>query len=171
MEILHHPSASIAIGEWGAPIWPSGVSGSISHSQGKCARLVVADDATLVGIDIEKVPAGASLQAILQEALNAEERDRIFRQTMFDAPILAALIFSAKETLYKALYPIVLEFLRFDAVVFNGIRGDETLSLSMVHALHDAIPRNQEILIQFEIGGEFVKTWAIIERGTLHSFR
>lgn len=171
LEILHHASAPIAIGDWGSPVWPAGVSGSISHSQGKCACLVIAGDAKLIGIDIEKIPTGASLQAILQEALNGEERDRILRQTTFDAATLATLVFSAKETLYKALFPVVLGFFGFDAAVFNGICGDNTLSLSIVHALHDAIPRNQEILIQFAIDGEFVRTWAILERGTLHSCR
>ncbi|MEX2694791.1 hypothetical protein [Rhizobium mongolense] len=51
LERLHQPSASIAIGKWG--------SGSISHSYGKCVCLVVADEARLVGIDVEKVPTGA----------------------------------------------------------------------------------------------------------------
>lgn len=81
LERLHQPSASIAIGKWG--------SGSISHSYGKCVCLVVADEARLVGIDVEKVPTGASLEAILQEALDAGERDRVFQKTTFDAAILA----------------------------------------------------------------------------------
>ncbi len=171
LERLQHAGAPITIGDWGSPVWPAGICGSISHSQGKCACLVIAGDDKLVGIDIERIPTGASLQAILQEALNAEERNRVLRQATFDAGTLATLIFSAEETLYKALHPVVLEFFGFDAAVFNGIYGDTVLSLSVVHALHAAIPLNQEILIQFAIDGEFVRTWAILERGSLHSFR
>ncbi|SCW50097.1 4'-phosphopantetheinyl transferase superfamily protein [Rhizobium mongolense subsp. loessense] len=117
------------------------------------------------------MPTGAALEAILREALDAGERDRVFQQTTFDAAILATLIFSAKETLYKALYPVVLEFFGLDAAMFNGICGDNILSLSIVRSLHDSIPRDNEILIQFEIDGEFVRTWAILERDTLHSLR
>lgn len=167
LAMLHHPRVSIGIGEWGSPIWPRGISGSISHSNGKCVCLVVSDEARLVGIDIEKVPIGASLEAILQEALNAEERTRIFQQTMMDAAVLATLIFSAKETIFKALHPIVLQFFGFDAAIFNGVHGDHTLSLSITHSLHPGIPQNKEILIDFEIDGEFVRTWTVLDRKTL----
>lgn len=171
MERLHHGGAMVGIGEWGAPIWPAGISGSISHSQGKCACLVVANDTTLVGLDVEKLPTRASLQAIFCQALNAEERDRIFQQTVLDAAILATLIFSAKETIYKALYPVVMDFFGFDAVVFNGICGNNMLSLSVVHGLHGTIPLDQEIFVRFEVNGKFVRTWTILERGTLNPFR
>ena len=164
LERLHRAYVPIAIGEWGYPVWPRGISGSISHSHGKCACLVVADEAKLVGIDIEKVSTGASLEAILQEALNLEERQRVFEQTAFDAAVLATLIFSAKETVYKTLYPLVRTFFGFEAAVFNGIRGNNIASLSIAHSLHDAVPHGKEISIQFEIDGEFVKTWSILER-------
>jgi len=167
LERLPHPRASIAIGEWGSPLWPKGITGSISHSNGKCVCLVVCDAARLVGIDIEKVPTAASLKAILQEALNAEERDRILQQTTMDAAVLATLTFSAKETIFKALHPVVLQFFGFDAAIFNGVHGGHTLSFSIAYALHPDIPQNKEILIDFEVDGEFVRTWTVLDRHTL----
>jgi len=169
LDRLHHAKASITIGEQGAPAWPHGISGSISHSHGKCNCLVVAGENQLVGIDVEKVAAGASLDAILKEALSLEERARVLQHTTFDAAILATLIFSAKETIFKTLHPIVLQFFGFDAAIFNGIFDDSILSFSIVNSLHQCIPANKEMLIQFEIDGEFVKTWTILERHTLET--
>lgn len=161
---LHHAKASIAIGSQGAPVWPSGVSGSISHSHGRCICLVVADENKLIGIDVEKIATGAAFEAILEQALNPLERERVFQQTAFDASILATLIFSAKETIFKALHPVVLQFFGFEAAVFNGIYDDNILSLSIVEPLHDDIPLGKEILVHFQVDGEFVTTWTMLER-------
>ncbi|MBO0132034.1 4'-phosphopantetheinyl transferase family protein [Agrobacterium burrii] len=167
LEKLNRPRATIAIGDAGSPVWPKGISGSISHSNGKCVCLVASEETRLVGIDIEKMLTGASLKAVLQEALNAEERDRVCQQKTIDPAVLATLIFSAKETLFKALHPIVKSFFGFDAAIFNGVYGDHALSLSIVHSLHPSVPSNKEILIDFDIDGEFVKTWMMLDRHTL----
>ncbi|APO76912.1 4'-phosphopantetheinyl transferase protein (plasmid) [Rhizobium etli 8C-3] len=167
LDRLLDTGVSIAIGEQGSPVWPGGVSGSISHSHGKCLCLVLAGEERLIGIDVEKVATGASLEAILKEALAPQERDRVFQQTRFDPAVLATLIFSAKETIFKALHPVVLQFFGFDAAVFNSIHSDQKLSLSIVHSLHPGIPQNKEILIDFDIDGEFVRTWTMLDRQTL----
>ena len=120
---------------------------------------------------MEKVATGASLEAILKEALAPQERDRVFQETRFDPAVLATLIFSAKETIFKALHRVVLQFFGFDAAVFNCIHSDQKLSLSIVHSLHPDIPQNKEILIDFEIDGEFVRTWTMLDRQTLAALR
>lgn len=164
---LHRAYASIAIGDQGSPVWPSGISGSISHSHGKCICLVIADDHKLVGIDVEKLATGASVGAILKEALSPEERHRLVQQTTFDADVLATLIFSAKETIFKTLHPVVRQFFGFDAAVFNGIRDGNHLSFSIVYSLNECIPQNTEMLIDFKFDGEFATTWTIVDRKTL----
>ncbi|WP_246704201.1 4'-phosphopantetheinyl transferase superfamily protein [Rhizobium sp. P38BS-XIX] len=163
LEKLHRPRASIAIGEQGAPLWPRGISGSISHSHGKCACLVIAGSDMLVGLDVEKIAGGAALDAILKEALSPEERARVLQQTMLDAATLATLIFSAKETIFKTLHPVVRQFFGFEAARFNGVCDEKNLSFSIVQPLHPCIPENKEILIQFEIDDGFVRTWAILD--------
>lgn len=164
LEKLHRPRASIAIGEQGAPLWPSGVSGSISHSHGKCACLVIAGSDMLVGLDVEKIADGAALDAILKEALSPEERARVLQQTTLDAATLATLIFSAKETIFKTFHPVVRQFFGFEAARFNGVCDETCLSFSIVQSLHPCIPENKEIVIQFEIVDGFVRTWAILDR-------
>ncbi len=167
LECLRRGNVPIAIGDQGAPVWPIGISGSISHSHGKCVCLLVADENRLVGIDVEKVATGAALDAILKEALSAEERNRVLRQTRFDATLLATLIFSAKETIFKALHPVVRQFFGFDAAIFNGIGDDDRLRFSIVQSLDECMPKNAEIRIDFETGGGFARTWAILDRHML----
>lgn len=84
-----------------APLWPAGVSGSISHSAG--AAIAVVGDSTrhpLLGVDIE--PAEPLPVALIVEICRPEE---IADRPAGDRPMLARRLFSAKEALYKAQYP------------------------------------------------------------------
>jgi len=156
--------SSVGIGERGAPLWPKGSVGSISHSHGRCACLVARGENMLIGIDVEKVATGNSLEAIMKEALSARECNRLAHQTCLDQAILATTIFSAKETIFKALYPVVQGFFGFDAVSFNGIEDEDTLSFSTEQTLHPTIPIDTKMLIKFETDNEFTRTWTIIDR-------
>ncbi len=118
----------------------------------------------LIGIDVEKIATSGSLEAIMKEALSASECNRLAHQTCLDHAILATTIFSAKETIFKALYPVVQDFFGFDAVSFNGIEDEDTLSFSMAQTLHPTIPIDTKMLIKFETDNEFTRTWTIVDR-------
>jgi enterobactin synthetase component D / holo-[acyl-carrier protein] synthase len=115
---LGEPPQAIPCGLRGAPQWPPGLVGSITHCDGyrACAVARATDIATL-GIDAERnepLPVG-----VLADVALPPEREAL-RSLMREAPGVRwdRLLFSAKEAVYKAWFPLTGRWLGFeDAVV------------------------------------------------------
>lgn len=91
-----------------APIWPEGMSGSISHTRSLCVA-VVTRGAASIGIDLEEAtPLNPQL---IPTICTPEEQMQIAGD---DMALRAKLIFSAKEAAYKAQYPLTKTLLGFD---------------------------------------------------------
>ena len=105
----------IGIGESGAPLWPADVVGSISHTRGGAWACVGLRPAwSMVGIDSEWLADADAVRSIVELCCTAEERRRWFPRA--PDPLLATLLFSAKESVYKAIHPLVRRFVEFDEV-------------------------------------------------------
>ncbi|GGZ38845.1 4'-phosphopantetheinyl transferase family protein [Streptomyces poonensis] len=113
MEKLGVPAQAILPGERGAPVWPAGLTGSMTHCEGYCAAaLVRAADLASLGIDAEPhAPLPEGVQEAI--ALPAEE-DRLRRLTAGRPGVhWDRLLFSAKESVYKAWFPLTGKWLDF----------------------------------------------------------
>ncbi|MEU3840351.1 4'-phosphopantetheinyl transferase superfamily protein [Streptomyces sp. NPDC028635] len=100
-------------GERGAPRWPRGVTGSMTHCEGyAAAALVAATDLASLGIDAE--PHGPLPDGVLDAVSLPAERLRL-AELAGALPGLHAdrLLFSAKESVYKAWYPLTGRWLDF----------------------------------------------------------
>ncbi len=161
LQLLRQPTTSIAIGRHRSPVWPRGLSGSISHTEGRCISVLVLDENAKVGVDIEKIASGGSLEAILERTLETVERDLIADQNVFDVNLLASIAFSAKETLFKALYPIVGDYFDFCAAHLVSVNSRNELCLQLTRALHMSLPADSRFLVRFSIAESFVRTWLI----------
>lgn len=97
-----------ALGDDRAPLWPDGVSGSISHSHGLAAALV-ADQRQWrgLGLDLEEPLATPRALKLAAEILTPEELRRLAAFTPEQQAARITLTFSIKESLFKALYPLV----------------------------------------------------------------
>jgi len=97
------------------PRWPAGLVGSITHTHGWCAAAVArAAHFDALGTDVE---AATPLDAALWERIcRPEERQLLEGQAEPRAGLVAKAFFSAKESIYKALYPRVRVFLDFQAM-------------------------------------------------------
>jgi 4'-phosphopantetheinyl transferase EntD len=97
------------------PRWPDGILGSITHCNSLCAvALGKAGEVMAIGIDVEQaepLPAEAEALAILPE-----ERLLIKKLPESIQALATRLIFSAKESAYKAIYPETQIFLEFSEV-------------------------------------------------------
>lgn len=101
-----------------APVWPEGLRGSITHAGGLCLAAVT-DDPRIeaLGLDLEvdeSLPDGVAAEVLLP----------------VEAGMPGRVVFSAKETVFKALYPTVGAVFGFEAVrvLVEGDRfGAETL--------------------------------------------
>ncbi|MEO8225499.1 MAG: 4'-phosphopantetheinyl transferase superfamily protein [Gammaproteobacteria bacterium] len=103
----------VAVSPARAPLWPTGVVGSISHT-GELALAVAAraNDVRSIGIDIEPaVPLDAEL---LHRVCLPAEVARLGDPPR--AATRAKLTFSAKESTYKCLAPLTGIFLEFEDV-------------------------------------------------------
>ncbi len=103
--------APLLPGPGGAPIWPSGVAGSMTHCAGYRAAAVV-DRSRLSSIGIDAEPDEPLPDGVRQLIARPEELRRF---SDLDAPG-DRLLFSAKEAVYKAWYPLTRRWLDFDEV-------------------------------------------------------
>jgi enterobactin synthetase component D / holo-[acyl-carrier protein] synthase len=106
------PAAPILTGPRREPLWPAGVRGSITHCAGyRAAAVARQTDLAAVGIDAEPnapLPAG-----VWDSVTVAEERAELAR--LETGPVhWDRLLFSAKESVYKAWFPLTGRWLGFD---------------------------------------------------------
>jgi len=109
---LGHRPAPILVagGRW--PVWPAGIVGSISHCATFCgATVAVARDVIALGFDVEEdVSLAAELIPII---CSPEELEFAVSNTIWPAKRVAKLIFSIKESVFKAYHPPTASFLDF----------------------------------------------------------
>ncbi|GAA2239723.1 4'-phosphopantetheinyl transferase family protein [Streptomyces indiaensis] len=113
MEKLGVPPQPILPGERGAPGWPAGLAGSMTHCDGYCAAaLVRATDLASLGIDAEV--HGPLPEGVLPSVSLPAEADRLRRLAAGHPDIhWDRLLFSAKESVYKAWFPLTGKWLDF----------------------------------------------------------
>lgn len=105
-------------GDGGAPRWPPGIVGSITHCDGYRAAVVgrITELAT-VGIDAE--PDLPLEDGVLSLIARPDEVDRVGELTRLSpgGPSWDRLLFCAKEAVYKAWFPLTRQWLGFEEVV------------------------------------------------------
>jgi 4'-phosphopantetheinyl transferase EntD len=99
-----------------APIWPDGVVGSITHTGDFAAAAVAwAADIAALGIDSEQIIDPAAARDIADICMVDEA-------TLFKAAHgrsfceFCTFVFSAKEAVFKCLFPLTRKFLEFSDV-------------------------------------------------------
>ena len=141
-----------------APVWPDGLTGSISHARGRCACLLSQNTSKSVGIDTEAIAQGKSLAAILSETLT--EKDRVtITQGPLPPSVNATLAFSAKEALFKALYPQVGHYFGFTTAELTDPPADHRLVLTLTADLTPHLTKGQSFTCHFRITETHVLTW------------
>jgi 4'-phosphopantetheinyl transferase EntD len=106
--------APILAGDRGAPLWPPGFVGSITHCSGyRAAAVAAACDARAIGVDAE--PDDALPDGVLSTVALPGERARL-RDLALAAPGVSwdRLLFCAKEATYKAWFPLTGRWLGFE---------------------------------------------------------
>lgn len=114
-------------GERGMPVFPSGVTGSLTHTEGYRAALVGRSSRwRSLGIDAE--PADWLPEGVINAVARPEEQRRLRRLAREEGiDYLDKVLFSAKESTYKAWFPLTHRFLDFDQADID-IRPDGTFT-------------------------------------------
>ena len=126
---IAHPLVSpannqVLTGKHREPIWPKSVVGSISHSQQTSIAAVSKQHQTKIGlgVDVQSIIDAETRAKIAPSILTLH--DEVFIKQGADclsAPVLFTLIYSAKESFFKALFNTVGEYFDFDAVSIINI--------------------------------------------------
>lgn len=107
---LGAPVVALLPGESGRPGWPAGVTGSMTHCSGYRAAAVT-HAAAYAGLGIDAEPHEALPEEVVEMVTRPEERDWISRA---DSEIhWGRVIFSIKESIFKAWNPATLRWLDF----------------------------------------------------------
>lgn len=123
-------AGDVAADEDDVPQWPEGVVGSISHGAGfGFAAVAPADRYRGLGVDVERVVSPEQAARLGARVLN--DREMSLRQGnaggLTEAEMFT-LAFSAKESAYKALFPLYRQVLGFSDVELecrDGVAGTD----------------------------------------------
>jgi 4'-phosphopantetheinyl transferase EntD len=118
LAVLGHPPVPIPRGRRGAPGWPAGVVGSITHCAGYRAAAVTTGVPVSIGIDAE--PHQALPDGVKDLVTSAGERMLLTRLSAGEPDVSwDRLLFSAKESIFKAWYPLTRRELDFTEAVLH----------------------------------------------------
>lgn len=106
---------AIARGPHREPLWPAGSTGSISHTRTLAAAIAARTDHNRsVGLDIED--KAAVDDTLLGTLFAGAEYRRIAALPANDRGLAATLAFSAKESVYKCVHPLLGRFIDYPEV-------------------------------------------------------
>lgn len=126
------PPKPILRDENGAPIWPEGILGSISHTRGLTVAIVVAEKLGKgVGVDAEYI-RGRFPPDVFATIGTAREKDLISRHPEPTRDRLRYAIFSAKESVFKCLYGAFKERWPLEAIDIHVDAGLNSFTTSPV---------------------------------------
>ena len=135
-----------------SPIWPAGISGSITHGKGWAAAVVARqEDCRGLGLDQESLLSVERATRLAGEILTEAELQRMDPQQT--GPVVT-LTFSLKESLFKALYPIVLQRFYFEHAEVLEWSADGYARLRLLTDLSPQWHHGRELEAQFCLQGE-----------------
>ncbi len=156
LDRLGWPKTAIPIGEGRAPVWPDGIAGSITHVIGFAAAIVSADSACRgLGIDVERVMDDAHARPLMRQV--ATDREWALLADRFAAGRGFAILFSAKEALYKAIYPSLQQFVGFTEATCIGL-DDRTLQFTLTSDIRDRLRKADAISVRYLLEEQHVHT-------------
>ena len=147
----------VAVGTHREPRWPTGFLGSITHSGLYAAAIACpAPGIAGVGIDIETIIKPEARQAMMDMVVNAAEAEYLRRRAGavgFDC--LLTLVFSAKESFFKAAFPQVNAYFDFDAVeVFEIDLARQVVRFRCTQSLCPGLRQGQAHHAHFDFIGD-----------------
>ena len=120
------PAVDIGTGAERQPLWPAGSIGSITHNSRRAGAVALPEGPWHgVGIDVESIATPDVQDSIAALAVDADELRRLAaHEHMLQRAALLPLVFSAKESFYKAAYGAVGRFFDFSAIRLTAIGAD-----------------------------------------------
>jgi enterobactin synthetase component D len=146
-----------------APRWPAGFVGSITHADGFAwAAAARAGDALGVGIDAENAPRRDRLQALRARVVADGDSPP---PPAGDEATHLALLFSAKESVFKCLHPIVGITFWYEAAAVRFDHEARAFRVTLRADLGAGFARGTTIDGVFDVAGARALTAIVLGRG------
>ncbi|MCX4744998.1 4'-phosphopantetheinyl transferase superfamily protein [Kitasatospora sp. NBC_01287] len=158
------PPAPVPRGPHGAPRWPAGLVGSLTHCEGYRAA-VLARGAELAAVGIDAEPHRALPPGVLDAVASPAERAAL-ADLRRASPVVHwdRLLFSAKESVYKAWYPLTGQRLDFaDAEIAFALDGGWTAAVVPVSTPVSAPVSTPALAGRWLTGGGLLLTAVAVE--------
>lgn len=128
------------------PVWPDGWVGSISHSRFGAVAVAARSSPSCraLGVDMEPLVCATLAAEIEATVANPVELTLL---AALPQDLRVTLLFSAKEALYKALYPMVRSFQDFGAAQVCGLDGNR-LRLRLCRPWGPGLPEGFEVTVR-----------------------
>ncbi|MDP6436361.1 MAG: 4'-phosphopantetheinyl transferase superfamily protein [Gammaproteobacteria bacterium] len=147
LESLGLPPDAIPTGSNREPLWPEGVVGSISHTDGAAAA-VVGHGAQFAGLGLDMESAEPLGDDLVELICRPDEEGR-------ENGKHAKLLFSIKEAIYKCIYPTVQTFVDFQEMKVKVDAGSHSFAAEAhTPACEQALVNRLEG--KFRIAGELI---------------
>ena len=124
------------LGDDRAPVWPTGCVGSITHTQGWAAAVIgQQQDYAGLGLDAETIMPDERALPLCRQILTPSEQERFSAELTSQAGFFITLAFCLKETLFKALYPLVQRRFYFEHAELLSWQPDGRARLRLLETL------------------------------------
>jgi 4'-phosphopantetheinyl transferase EntD len=150
---LGYPQCPVPVDEHRAPVWPDTVVGSISHA-GDAAAAVAAHKSEYRGLGIDLEPREPLEETLLKMICRPEELQLLDGRT--NKLYFAKIIFSAKETVYKCVWPTIRRFvdfqeieiqIDFEARSFHALAHSGQLPDDLINNIHGRYTESNALVI------------------------
>lgn len=129
-----------------SPCWPEGCVGAITHSDGWAAALVAhLQTYQGVGLDAERLLNEEQARRLARRVLTAEEIVRMQALPPSSVGLMVSATFSLKESLFKALYPLVGRMFHFPAAELMAWHGIGPVRLRLLEDLGNGWTVGREV--------------------------
>jgi enterobactin synthetase component D len=155
------PEILIPSGPDGAPVWPHTHHGSLSHWGRKTVCLLAKGNAWDWGVDIEGHADAEAAQAISEEAMDAGELSILTHAD--DKGRFCALVFSGKESFFKAAFPRVGRVFGFEALRLVSPPRSGQMQFVTTLPLAPSLPRGTKVTVNFVDIQHAVITWTVLQ--------
>lgn len=141
-----------ATGDDRAPVWPADIAGSITHGKGWAAAVVARKaDCLGLGLDQESLLDDERAGRLVKEILTEPELQRLDPARL---GLTVTLTFSLKESLFKALYPLVHKRFYFEHAELLEWSDDGSARLRLLTDLSPEWHHGRELDGQFCLMGD-----------------
>lgn len=165
LQSLGSKDTFVPTGDDRSPVWPKLYAGSITHADGKamCA-VALRSKLNRVGLDLETVIEQAVASDIISSILVDSELDLVGPPSSINVDVFT-IIFSAKESLFKCLYPEVKKYFDFKAARMIEVDfSTKTFQLELTETLTPFLRQGKKFEGLFDKNNNMVFT-LIAEQG------